>query len=377
MRKIKYAILICCLFYTDLKCATSSQSQKPVIAVLNFETIGSKSQHLGEAFINLGTIESKNQQLGEAVAENLRTALIETDCYRVVERNQLEKILKEHKLRDTGIINTDETVKIGKILDAQTIVLGSITKMGEKYTLNVRFVDIETGVAKFAKKVSGKGEEKIPDMIDDVVQALVRYEKAPIFAPDANQQITPQSQERQIPQKTYKEMPQKKDEEISKKYQQQNITEQQNLNKNLDYESVKGVNLGDTLEQAKNTFGKIQDTSDAHYKNVVKEIYNFSCGVAVRVNSAGQISEVRLRVIDGWFSGVKTARGVCLGMDFDEVMSKYQDIKFRASSSSSGGYMSLRGDLGKRKYLSLGFRDNILVSWGYYDSRLRFNRSSQ
>jgi len=138
----------------------------PGVAVMDFESIGG------------------DPHLGPGVAENLRTALLQTGQFRVIERSALQKVLEEQKLQVTGLISPESAVKLGKLVGARLIVVGSVVKFANTYTLNVRFIDAETGVAIRAEKVQAGFEAEIPEMVDKVVEMIMGiYEPKPVPSP--------------------------------------------------------------------------------------------------------------------------------------------------------------------------------------------------
>jgi len=111
-----------------------------------------------------------DQSLTEAVSENLRTMLIVSGAFKVVERSQLEKILKEYQLSQLGLTDT-HAIKVGGIAEATRILVGSITKMLDIYTINARLLDVETGICVLGHRVDIQSEAEFPDKIDE----LARY----------------------------------------------------------------------------------------------------------------------------------------------------------------------------------------------------------
>lgn len=136
-------------------CSFSGAQELPGIAVMDFESIGG------------------DPHLGPGVAENIRTALIQTGQFKVIERAALQKVLEEQKLQITGLVDPESAIKLGKLVGAKLIVVGSVVKFAETYTLNVRFIDAETGIAIKAEKVQASSEAEIPCMIDEVVKMIV------------------------------------------------------------------------------------------------------------------------------------------------------------------------------------------------------------
>ena len=133
--------ILCCIF-----CSLSVQAGEKV-AVLDFKSILAP------------------EDLGIAVAEILRTELIGVGEYTVIERGMLEEILSEQELQLTGAVDSETAVEIGKLTGAKLVVIGSIVKTGSVYTINSRFIDVETGIAKVGQNIRGQGEDQISNMV--------------------------------------------------------------------------------------------------------------------------------------------------------------------------------------------------------------------
>ena len=73
-----------------------------------------------------------NKGVGEGVAEMLTTELVKTGNYRVIERRQLDQILKEQDLGASGIVTPQSAAKIGKVLGVELAVMGAVTEFGYK-----------------------------------------------------------------------------------------------------------------------------------------------------------------------------------------------------------------------------------------------------
>lgn len=80
-----------------------------------------------------------------AVSELLTQELYRAGTFRLVERSQLDTVLKEQKLGLSGAIDSETAIRVGKLLGAQQIVLGSVSKLGKSYQINARLVDAQTG----------------------------------------------------------------------------------------------------------------------------------------------------------------------------------------------------------------------------------------
>ena len=129
-------------------------AEKQTVAILDFESIGSE------------------EFLGKAVAEIIRTELVGTKKFRVVERAQIKKALSEQKLQMTGAINDESAVQIGKLLGADLIIVGSVVKIGTSYTINSRLIDVQTGEAQLGRNVTGNDLNLLTDMSRTLIENL-------------------------------------------------------------------------------------------------------------------------------------------------------------------------------------------------------------
>jgi len=120
--------------------------EKPRIAVISFENKAGWGGY----------------RLGDQAADMLVTQLVKTKAFRVMERDQLDAVLKEQNLGASGRVDTSTAAKMGKILGVKYIIIGAVTQFGkseagasgfafrvrrDKYSgkVDVRMVDVETG----------------------------------------------------------------------------------------------------------------------------------------------------------------------------------------------------------------------------------------
>ena len=82
--------------------------------------------------------------LSQQIQEGLTTALLK-EGVSVVERSQLDQILAEQKLGYSGLMKLDSAKKLGELLGADAIILGSLRDLGEEVAVTARLVALETG----------------------------------------------------------------------------------------------------------------------------------------------------------------------------------------------------------------------------------------
>lgn len=74
----------------------------------------------------------------------IENAFVNVGKVRVVDRQNISKILKEHEFQQSDLTDETTAVKIGKLSGADIIVIGSISYVGKKYYLNIKTIMVET-----------------------------------------------------------------------------------------------------------------------------------------------------------------------------------------------------------------------------------------
>ena len=86
------------------------------------------------------------------VSDFLREEFLKTDKWEIIERGSMDKIMQEQKFQATGCTSMECAVELGKMLNVTKMVLGSLSKLGTKYYLTLRFVDVESSKVERAEK---------------------------------------------------------------------------------------------------------------------------------------------------------------------------------------------------------------------------------
>lgn len=103
----------------------------------------------------------------KTVTEIFRNELVNANVYTVLERGKMDDILKEQSFQQSGCTSAECAVQIGKMLNMQKMMYGTMSKLGTKYYLIITVVDIET--SKVEKSVSDS-----TDGLDDLAKAIRR-----------------------------------------------------------------------------------------------------------------------------------------------------------------------------------------------------------
>jgi TolB-like protein len=97
------------------------------------------------AVLEFTDLQGNVTDFGRYLSEELITRLYDSNKFKVLERQLLNKIIAEQKLSLTGVIDPDSAKKLGKVLGVDAIVSGTIADRGESLKVNARLIGTETG----------------------------------------------------------------------------------------------------------------------------------------------------------------------------------------------------------------------------------------
>jgi len=87
----------------------------------------------------------RRRRVGFAVSELLMRHFVDSPSFVVVERALLDEVMEEQHLQSTGAIDSKTAAKVGQLTGAKVLLLGSVQKLGGKYHITARLVEVESG----------------------------------------------------------------------------------------------------------------------------------------------------------------------------------------------------------------------------------------
>jgi len=107
-------------------------------------------------FIDSDTDESN--KFSDYFADELTSALFEEidgDAV-IMERSQIKQLLEEAKFASTGLISEETAVRMGEMIGADAVIIGTFRSVADVLRINARFVSIESG------RINGVANMDIP-----------------------------------------------------------------------------------------------------------------------------------------------------------------------------------------------------------------------
>jgi len=120
----------------------AAQAAKPTVAIMYFNN-------------NVFTKDAHDYDgLTKGVPDFLISEMASNPNIRVIERDQVQKLIDEQKLTSGGQVDRETAVKVGKLLGAQHMIFGGfMTDFKGNFRIDARAVNVETGAIEFTDRV--------------------------------------------------------------------------------------------------------------------------------------------------------------------------------------------------------------------------------
>ena len=124
-----------------------AQAAKPTVAIMYFNN-------------NVFTKDARDYDgLMKGVPDFLVTEMSANSGIRVIERDQVQKLIDEQRLVAGGQVDRETAVKVGKLLGAQHMIFGGFMADPKgNFRIDARAVNVETGAIEFTDRVQDKSD---------------------------------------------------------------------------------------------------------------------------------------------------------------------------------------------------------------------------
>jgi len=160
----RFTLIVTILIVVSSVPLLAQADEKPLISVLDFKTSGISRAEV-EVFVDF-----------------LSSHIIDTGKFRVIDRMQREALLREMEFSYDDCTDEGCQLEVGRLLAANQIVVGSVGRVGERYLLTIKLIDVQTGEA------IKTGSEKYTDLnklIDDSKRLAQEFATAAIPGEEA------------------------------------------------------------------------------------------------------------------------------------------------------------------------------------------------
>jgi len=134
---------------------------RPAVAVIPFQALGvSAAEAHGLALL-------------------FETELVKTGRFTVIEQSRMDAVLTAQEVSLSDCSDQVCAVEIGKLLAAEQIVLGAAGKIGQRYYLTVKLIDVENGASLSSENEQRSSLDEILDDLGSLAARLSAWDAAP------------------------------------------------------------------------------------------------------------------------------------------------------------------------------------------------------
>ena len=134
--------------------------------------------------------DKRDSRDGSVITERLTTELVKLKKFRIIEREEIEKVFGELKLQGSGAVEGDSIKSAGKMLGVDWMIVGTLTELeGRLIEVNARLVAVESGEIlsaytaavkkdwreKPAREKADENELKESDELKEYDKAILKY----------------------------------------------------------------------------------------------------------------------------------------------------------------------------------------------------------
>jgi hypothetical protein len=95
--------------------------------------------------------------------EKIIEKLVQSNRFTVLDRANIEGVLKEREFQVSGMVSDQDVVTAGKYLGADFVVVAKVSKVGDTNFISGKMINVKTGV--IASQTSAQGEGKLSALI--------------------------------------------------------------------------------------------------------------------------------------------------------------------------------------------------------------------
>lgn len=109
------------------------------------------------------------------LTNRLRDELFNTGIYDVMERQEMEALLREQGLQQTGICNEENCmVQVGQVIGVRYMLGGAVSRIGDRFSVSARLIEVETSKITRAATADVKGDvdRVLKETMNDVARAI-------------------------------------------------------------------------------------------------------------------------------------------------------------------------------------------------------------
>ncbi len=158
----KFLVMGTIIVLLSISCKTTNHpvtdkglQEKKTIETESEEKFNGKSAYVAISDFSILAKDKSFHFLSTEIPNDLAAGFAKGGLVKPVERQELDKAMKEIKLSMSGLTDEDYSLQAGKLLGAKYILLGSMSKIGDQIKITCRLIETETSQIVYTESARG------------------------------------------------------------------------------------------------------------------------------------------------------------------------------------------------------------------------------
>jgi curli biogenesis system outer membrane secretion channel CsgG len=114
-------------------------------------------------------------QTAEQGTDIFSTTIFQSGLFLVVEREELDRLVAEVELNQSGLVSPAKSLEVGKMTSMQLLLSGNLSDAGGRQRIDIKVVDVRSGEVILAEKMGGQIDaDSIGFLARQVVKKLAK-----------------------------------------------------------------------------------------------------------------------------------------------------------------------------------------------------------
>jgi hypothetical protein len=103
------------------------------------------------------------------VREEISSVIVNADGYSVLERELIDKVLKENRFQESGLVEDSQISEMGRRMGATLVLVSSVAQIGNNYYISCKLIDVETArIEKQRTAQTQRGTSELMEVIQKI-----------------------------------------------------------------------------------------------------------------------------------------------------------------------------------------------------------------
>jgi TolB-like protein len=112
------------------------------------------------------------QNVADTISEVVKNELINSKLFTLIERDAMDKVLKEQSLGMSGMVDPNQAAQAGKLMGAKKIIVGSVSALEDQTMVTIRVIDVETGAIEVGDKQTAYSQSDLVSTVEELTRNI-------------------------------------------------------------------------------------------------------------------------------------------------------------------------------------------------------------